>query len=83
LIKLQHKNTVKLRKVRGFEIYSIRHTFLTRPGESRCDVRTLARIAAPSNIKMSQRYVHPCEDAVAEAFLDWGHRIGHSEDPRT
>ena len=32
---------------------------LTRLGESGCDVWTLARIAGHSNIRISQRYVHP------------------------
>ena len=29
-LKLQHKKALKLAKVRPFEVYSIRHTFLTR-----------------------------------------------------
>jgi len=40
-VKLQHKKTLKLAKVRPFEVYSIRHTFLTRLGESGCDAWTL------------------------------------------
>ena len=81
-VKLQHRKALKLAKVRAFEIYSIRHTFLTRLGESGCDVWTLARIAGHSNISISQRYVHPSEDAVLNALsrLD-GHNIGHS--PKT
>lgn len=35
-LKLQHKKALKLAKVRPFEVYSIRHTFLTRLGESGC-----------------------------------------------
>jgi len=78
-LKLQHKNALKLSKVRAFEIYSIRHTFLTRLGESGCDVWTLARIAGHSQISMSQRYVHPQEDAVLNRFSRLGgHNIGHS-----
>src|ERR1035441_9037149 len=59
---------LKLAKVRSFEVYSIRHTFLTRLGESGCDVWTLARVAGHSNISISQRYVHPSEDAVLNAL---------------
>ena len=67
-LKLEHKKAVKLSRVRPFEVYSIRHTFLTRLGESGCDVWTLARIAGHSNISISQRYVHPSEDAVLNAL---------------
>ena len=67
-LKLQHKKALKAAKLRPFEVYSIRHTFLTRLGESGCDVWTLARIAGHSNISISQRYVHPSEDAVLNAL---------------
>jgi integrase len=78
-VKLQHRKAIKLAKVRPFEVYSIRHTFLTRLGESGCDVWTLARIAGHSNISISQRYVHPSEDAVLNALSRLnGHNIGHS-----
>jgi integrase len=81
-LKLQHKKALKLSKVRAFEIYSIRHTFLTRLGESGCDVWTLARIAGHSQLSMSQRYVHPEEDAVHDMFSRLGgHNIGHSDTP--
>ena len=79
-LKLQHKKALKLSKVRPFEVYSIRHTFLTRLGESGCDVWTLARIAGHSNISISQRYVHPSEDAVLNALSRLsGHKTGHNE----
>jgi integrase len=71
-------NNVK--PVRAFVLYSLRHTFLTRLGESGCDAWTLARIAGHSNISMSSRYVHPSEDAVLDAMARLGgHKIGHSE----
>src|SRR6266481_367351 len=74
-VKLQHKKALKLAKIRPFEVYSIRHTFLTRLGESGCDVWTLARVAGHSNIGISQRYVHPSEDAVLNALSRLsGHR---------
>jgi len=81
-LKAQHKKALKLSKVRAFEIYSIRHTFLTRLGESGCDVWTLAPIAGHSQLSMSQRYVHPEEDAVHDMFSRMGgHNIGHSDTP--
>jgi integrase len=74
-------NSVK--PVRAFVLYSLRHTFLTRLGESGCDAWTLARIAGHSNISMSSRYVHPSEDAVLDAMARLGgHKIGHSENER-
>jgi len=78
-LRVQHKKALKLSKVRAFDVYSIRHTFLTRLGESGCDAWTLARIAGHSNIGISQRYVHPSEDAVLNALSRLGgHNSGHS-----
>src|SRR5450631_612045 len=79
-LKKQHKKALRLSKVRPFVLYSLRHTFLTRLGESGCDAWTLARIAGHSSVAMSARYVHPSEDAVLAA-LDRlsGHNFGHNE----
>ena len=54
--------------LRPFVLYSLRHTFLTRLGESGCNVWNLARIAGHSSITMSARYVHPSEDSVLNAL---------------
>jgi len=79
-LRVQHKNALKASKVRPFVLYSLRHTFLTRLGESGCDAWTLARIAGHSNIAISQRYVHPSEDAVLSAMSRLGgHNFGHTE----
>jgi integrase len=67
--------------MRPFVLYSLRHTFLTRLGESGCDAWTLARIAGHSNVSMSSRYVHPSEDSVLNAMANLSrHNIGHSAD---
>jgi hypothetical protein len=80
-LKKQHKAALKDSKVRPFVLYSLRHTFLTRLGESGCDVWTLARIAGHSSIAMSSRYVHPSADKVLDAMaLLGGHKIGHSDE---
>ena len=90
-LKKQHAKTFKSiaeqatknngKPVRPFVLYSLRHTFLTRLGESGCDVWTLARIAGHSSIGVSSRYVHPSEDAVLDAMSRLGgHKIGHSDD---
>jgi integrase len=66
--------------VRPFVLYSLRHTFLTRLGQSGCDVWTLARIAGHSSITISARYVHPSEDAVLNAMSRLGgHKFGHNQ----
>ncbi len=80
-IKKQHRKALKDSKVRAFVLYSLRHTFLTRLGESGCDVWTLARIAGHSSIAMSSRYVHPSADRVLDAMaLMGGHKTGHSDE---
>jgi len=78
-LRVQHKKALQAAKIRPFVIYSFRHTFLTRLGESGCDAWTLARIAGHSNIAISQRYVHPSEDAVLMAMSRLGgHNSGHT-----
>jgi len=69
-----------LKPVSSFVLYSLRHTFLTRLGESGCDAWTLARIAGHSTISISSRYVHPSDDAVLTAMSRLGgHKIGHTQ----
>ena len=78
-LKKQHSKALKLSNVRPFVLYSLRHTFLTRLGQSGCDVWTLARVAGHSSIAISARYVHPSEDAVLEAMERLGgHNSGHN-----
>lgn len=69
--------------VRPFVLYSLRHTFLTRLGQSGCDAWTLARIAGHNSIAISARYVHPSDDAIMTAFsrlgvVDGSHKNSHS-----
>jgi integrase len=66
-------------QVRPFVFYNLRHTFLTRLGESGCDVWTHAKIAGWGNIGISTRYVHPSEQAVLKAYaVLGGHNSGHT-----
>jgi len=77
-------------ELKPFEPYCLRHTALTRLGESGCDAFTLARIAGHSSITITQRYVHPQADAIERAFSKLGngqsqsvaiagrHKNGHS-----
>ena len=77
----QHLKALQASGVRPFVLYSLRHTFLTRLGESGCDAWTLARIAGHSSVAVSARYVHPSEDTVLAAISRLGGtRIGQSED---
>lgn len=78
-VKKHHALAIKLSGVRPFVLYTLRHTFLTRLGESGCDVWTLARIAGHSSIAMSLRYVHPSEDAVLTAMSRLGTNLGTVE----
>jgi integrase len=80
-LKKQHRKALGLASVRPFVLYSLRHTFLTRLGESGCDAWTLARIAGHSSIGISARYVHPSENAVFAAVEKLGgHKNGHTEE---
>ena len=80
-LKRQHRKALFESRVRPFVLYSLRHTFLTRLGESGCDAWTLARIAGHSSIAISARYVHPSEEAVLSAVERLGgHKIGHSQE---
>ena len=76
----QHLKALRDSGVRPFVLYSLRHTFLTRLGESGCDSWTLARIAGHSSVAISARYVHPSEDRVLEAISRLGgHNSGHNQ----
>ena len=71
-----------LAPVTPFVLYSFRHTFLTRLGQSGSDAWTLARIAGHSSIAISSRNVHPSEDTVLAASPGLpGHNSGHSDLP--
>jgi integrase len=72
-------NKTKVAPITPFVLYSFRHTFLTRLGQSGCDAWTLAKIAGHSSIAISSRYVHPSEDTVLTAMANLGgHNSGHS-----
>jgi integrase len=51
-----------------FVIHSLRHTFLTRLGESGADAFTIMKLAGHSSITMSQRYVHPTPEVMEKAM---------------
>ncbi len=51
-----------------FVIHSLRHTMLTRLGESGADAFSIMRIASHSSVTVSQRYVHPSPESLERAF---------------
>jgi integrase len=63
-----HRKAIEAGGLPPFVLYTLRHTFLTRLGESGCDPWTLARVAGHSSITISARYVHPSDEAVQKAF---------------
>lgn len=68
---LDHQHT-EFRRVLGlpmeFVIHSLRHTMLTRLGESGSDAFAIMRIAGHSSVVVSQRYVHPSPESLENAF---------------
>src|SRR5262252_2416561 len=65
---LHQKARTALKLPKDFVIHSLRHTMLTRLGESGVDAFTIMRVAGHSRITVSQRYVHPSPEAVERAF---------------
>lgn len=51
-----------------FRLYDLRHTMLTRLGESGADAFLIRKIAGHSSILISQRYVHPTSERSEDAF---------------
>jgi integrase len=65
----QHTLVRKVLKLpKDFVIHSLRHTMLTRLGESGADAFTIMRIAGHSSVTVSQRYVHPSPESLERAF---------------
>jgi integrase len=60
------RTALKLSK--DFVIHSLRHTMLTRLGESGAEAFTIMRIAGHSSVTVSQRYVHPTPEGMERAF---------------
>ena len=58
--------TLKLPK--DFVLHSLRHTMLTRLGETGADAFTIMRIAGHSSITVSAKYVHPTPETLERAF---------------
>jgi integrase len=57
-----------LRLPKDLVLHSLRHTTLTRLGESGVDAFTIMKIAGHSSVTVSERYVHPGAEAIERAF---------------
>ena len=69
-------------KLETFELYTLRHTCLTR-WAPHMDPWTLAYLAGHSNMNTTKRYVHPQERTIQEAMerareVQGGHTFGHT-----
>lgn len=51
-----------------FVIHSLRHTFLTRFGETGADAFTIKKVAGHSSVTISERYIHPTPEGQERAF---------------
>src|SRR5262249_48465241 len=75
LAKRQHRRALERAGGKAFVPYSLRHTALTNLA-SECDTFALKTIDGHSSITMTQRYVHPQAQAIAEAFSSLRNRQG-------
>jgi integrase len=64
----QHDRTLRQMKLScSFCLYDLRHTALTRYGESGSDIFAIQEIAGHTNIKTTSRYVHPTPEHIERA----------------
>jgi integrase len=85
-LKRRHAAACKLSSVAHFELYTCRHSCLTRWAASGMDPWTLAYLAGHSDMNITRRYVHPTASTIAAALdrargtseAPGGHNSGHS-----
>lgn len=65
---LHAKVRTKLHLPKDFVIHGLRHTMLSRLGESGAGAFEIMRIAGHSSVTVSQRYVHPSPEVLERAF---------------
>jgi integrase len=85
---LRKESADPARKFEAFELYTLRHTCLTR-WAPHMDPWTLAYLAGHSNMNTTKRYIHPQGHTIREAMqkariVPGGHSFGHTvESPAT
>jgi hypothetical protein len=81
--KILHKQTQHDDVIfQGFELYTLRHTCLTR-WAPHMDPGTLAYLAGHRDMNITKRYVHPQEQTIRAAMdrargVEGGHTFGHT-----
>jgi len=65
---LHKKLRVDLQLPEDFVIHSLRHTLLTRFGETGADAFTIKKVAGHSSVTISERYIHPTPGGQERAF---------------
>jgi site-specific recombinase XerD len=67
---LQHQHTRVCQRLGLPEefVIRLRHTFLTRLGESGADSFSIKRIAGHSSVVISEKYVHPTPESLQRVF---------------
>ena len=81
-LKKQHAKACKLAKLDHFDLYTFRHTCLTR-WAPHMDVFTLQYLAGHSDIRTTRRYVHPQQQDTLKAMerarkAQGGHTFRHT-----
>jgi integrase len=66
-LRKQHRKAIALAKLEPFNLYTLRHTCLTR-WAAYMDPYTLAYLAGHSDFSTTKRYVHPQADTVRSAM---------------
>jgi integrase len=66
-VKKQQARVFRVTGIKGFELYCLRHTCLTR-WAPKMDAFTLAYLAGHSDISITKRYVHPEDETVKVAM---------------
>jgi len=86
------RSAIKASGVVPFEVYVLRHTCLTRWGDS-MDPWKLKKYAGHADMKTTARYIHPRDESMEEAMEQaraaqrarvarGGHTCGHTEESR-
>jgi len=81
-LKKQHATACKLAKIEPFDLYTFRHTCLTR-WAPHMDVFTLQYLAGHSDIRITRRYIHPQQADTLKAMArarkaKGGHTFRHT-----
>ena len=79
-VKKQQAKAFALSRVSPFELYSLRHTCLTR-WAPHMDPWTLGYLAGHTEMSITKRYVHPQQGTVRDAMISAsGHNSGHTSE---